>query len=202
MNQVDWVIESFRASPAAPPPPAQLLSSKGQPVYLPNLQHNNKALYYVKSSTACISGATAGILGLTNTTGFAFFFVTALSTGILFASFNCRGKPEKFYLTKREPVLSGLAENLFSYVLFWTRKFLRSYFSRSQYLRTYSGCSPLSDSFLLFSLYLRLIEHPNLSLDSLSVICIHYAHELLPSTVPTKESIREGDYRKIESEYI
>ncbi|GAA5843905.1 hypothetical protein JCM3766R1_005961, partial [Sporobolomyces carnicolor] len=70
--------------------------------------------------TACLAGATAGILGLTNTVGFLFFFVTALSTGIAFATFNCQAKPSKFYLTSREPILSGLAENLFSYVLFWT----------------------------------------------------------------------------------
>ncbi|GAA5874800.1 hypothetical protein JCM16303_002988 [Sporobolomyces ruberrimus] len=108
----------MRATPA--PPPSVLVSSSGQPVYLPNLQHNNKSLYYVKSTTACLAGSTAGILGLTNTIGFLFFFLTALSTGTVFALLNCRSKPGKYFLTKKEPVLSGLAENLFSYVLFWT----------------------------------------------------------------------------------
>ncbi|GAA5925557.1 Emc6p [Sporobolomyces koalae] len=105
---------------AAPPPPSVLLSSAGQPVYAPNLQHNNKALYYVKSTTACIAGATAGLLGLTNTIGFVFFFVTAFATGLLFALFNCHSQPSKFFLTAREPILGGVLENLFSYVLFWT----------------------------------------------------------------------------------
>ncbi|GAA6022900.1 hypothetical protein JCM11491_006621 [Sporobolomyces phaffii] len=107
------------ASPAPPAPPV-LLSAKAQPVYVPNLQHNNKALYYVKSTTACIAGATAGLLGLTNTLGFLFFFVTALATGIAFAACNCHARPANYFLSARDPVVSGLAENLFSYVLFWT----------------------------------------------------------------------------------
>ncbi|GAA5919598.1 hypothetical protein JCM1841_001070 [Sporobolomyces salmonicolor] len=117
-------------------------TSSGSPIYLQNLQHNNRALYYVKSSgflvcpsracspahpppslvaaTACIAGATAGLLGLTNLVGFAFFFLTALLVGGAFATVNCAGKPARYFVTAREPLVSGLLENLFSYVLFWT----------------------------------------------------------------------------------
>ncbi|GAA5904119.1 hypothetical protein JCM5296_000338 [Sporobolomyces johnsonii] len=95
-------------------------TSSGSPIYLHNLQHNNKSLYYVKSTTACIAGATAGLLGLTNLVGFAFFFLTALLVGGAFATVNCAGQPARYFVTAREPLVSGLLENLFSYVLFWT----------------------------------------------------------------------------------
>ncbi|GAA5831886.1 hypothetical protein JCM5353_008132 [Sporobolomyces roseus] len=108
-------------SRAAPPPSSQpLLSSSLQPIYTPNLQHNQKSLYYVKSTTSCIAGATAGILGLTNFIGFAFFFISTITVGVAFGALKCKGTSNKFFLGKAQVVTSGLAEGLFSYVLFWT----------------------------------------------------------------------------------
>ena len=194
-----------RAAPPPVPPPSLLSSSSGQPVYLPNLQHNQKSLYYVKSSkftpfsfslssflllslsnltlfvvvgvaTACLAGTTAGILGLTNLQGFLFFFLTTLLTGSSFTIFNCRLKPEKFFLNTRETVLSGLGEGLFSYVLFWTRKY--SLFFFLQVCETEPKSFFRISSFLFIGLYLRL---------RLCTTCLHYfTQEEIPQLVKAK----------------
>ncbi|GAA5842254.1 hypothetical protein JCM11251_006759 [Rhodosporidiobolus azoricus] len=106
---------------AAPGPAATgPITSSGQPIFLPNLAHNNKSLYYVKSTTALVAGATAGLLGLTNLRGFAFFLFTSLAVGLAFTAANCAGKPGRFFAKASEPVLAGTIGNLFSYVLAWT----------------------------------------------------------------------------------
>ncbi|BGP16431.1 hypothetical protein JCM10213_004013 [Rhodosporidiobolus nylandii] len=106
---------------AAAPPAAQgPVTASGAPVYLPSLVHNSKSLYYVKSTTALCAGATAGLLGLTNLVGFAFFFLTVFAVGGAFAAVNCAGKPGRYFLKASEPLLAGTLGNLFSYVLAWT----------------------------------------------------------------------------------
>ncbi|GAA6006987.1 hypothetical protein JCM10207_009161 [Rhodosporidiobolus poonsookiae] len=105
---------------AVAPPIAGPLTSSNQPVFLPNLINNNKSLYYVKSTTALVAGATAGLLGLTNLPGFAFFFLTSLAVGGAFAAVSCGGKPGKYFLKPSEPLHAGTMGNLFSYVLAWT----------------------------------------------------------------------------------
>ncbi|GAA5850556.1 hypothetical protein JCM8547_001912 [Rhodosporidiobolus lusitaniae] len=100
---------------SAPAPP---LTAASQPVFVPNLVHNNKALYYVKSTTALVAGCTAGILGLTNLRGFAFYLLTSLAVGAAFAAVNGGGK--RFFLKPSEPILAGTLSNAFSYVLAWT----------------------------------------------------------------------------------
>ena len=60
-------------------------------------------------------------MGLTNLIGFSFFFLTTLVVGFGFSVGKCRGKGGKYFLARGEEVTSGLAEGLFSYVLFWTR---------------------------------------------------------------------------------
>ncbi|GAA5989872.1 hypothetical protein JCM11641_001958 [Rhodosporidiobolus odoratus] len=105
---------------AAPPSAAGPVTSSGQPVFLPNLAHNSKSLYYVKSTTALVAGATAGLLGLTNLRGFAFFFLSSFAVGGAFTALSCGGKPGRYFLKPSEPLLSGTMGNLFSYVLAWT----------------------------------------------------------------------------------
>lgn len=130
---------------APPPQTTGPVTSSGQPVYIPNLVHNNKSLYYVKSSpsssllssffppprspllhlsstaTALVAGATAGILGLTNLRGFAFFLVTSLAVGAAFSAVNGGGK--RFFLKPSEALLAGTIGNAFSFVLAWTCAF-------------------------------------------------------------------------------
>ncbi|KAI5480611.1 hypothetical protein MNV49_000307 [Pseudohyphozyma bogoriensis] len=89
--------------------------------YLPNVVANAQSLYYVKSTSSSISGAVAGVLGLTNLSGFLFYLVSSVAVGIVFAALNCKGRPAAYFANKsREVVLGGLLDNAFSFVLFWT----------------------------------------------------------------------------------
>ncbi|GAA5983425.1 hypothetical protein JCM10908_000282 [Rhodotorula pacifica] len=82
--------------------------------------NNNKALYHVKSTSACIAGAFAGLLGLTNLNGFALYFAVSLGAGALYTLVNCRAKPARYFLKSSEPILSGTIGNCFPFILFWT----------------------------------------------------------------------------------
>ncbi|GAA6003817.1 Emc6p [Rhodotorula paludigena] len=82
--------------------------------------HNNRSLYYVKSTTACIAGATAGLLGLTNLAGFAFFLASSVTVGALYALANCGAQPSRYFLKSSEPLVAGTLGNCFSFILFWT----------------------------------------------------------------------------------
>ncbi|BGP35501.1 hypothetical protein JCM10296v2_007339 [Rhodotorula toruloides] len=95
-------------------------TSSGFPTFVPNLVHNQRALYYVKSTTACIAGSVAGILGLTNLHGFVLFFITSFGVGALYSAVNCGMKPSRYLPKASEPLLSGTLGNCFSSILFWT----------------------------------------------------------------------------------
>ena len=117
------------------------VTAAGQPVYLPNLVTNNQALYHVKSSksllfspkrcrtltparaaAACVAGALAGLLGLTNLNGFALYFAVSFGIGALYTLVNCKANPSRYFLKPSEPVLSGTVGNCFPFILFWTRE--------------------------------------------------------------------------------
>lgn len=135
---------------AAVAPPTTPTTSSGSPIFVPNLVHNQRALYYVKSSesglyllesssarqneltaalgpllsaTACIAGSVAGILGLTNLHGFVLFFITSFGVGALYSAINCGMKPSRYFPKASEPLLSGTLGNCFSFILFWTCEF-------------------------------------------------------------------------------
>lgn len=76
------------------------------------------------AATASIAGATAGILGLTNTRGFVFYFLSAALVGIAFPVLKGGGKGAGTYWPAgwREPITSGIVEHAAPFVLFWTRK--------------------------------------------------------------------------------
>ncbi|BGP32283.1 hypothetical protein JCM10296v2_004064 [Rhodotorula toruloides] len=105
---------------AAVAPPTAPTTLSGSPIFVPNLVHNQRALYYVKSTTACIAGSVAGILGLTNLHGFVLFFVTSFGVGALYSAVNCGMKPGRYFPKASEPLLSGTLGNCFSFILFWT----------------------------------------------------------------------------------
>lgn len=75
-------------------------------------------------ATACIAGATAGLLGLTNLAGFAFFLASSVTVGALYALANCGAQPSRYFLKSSEPLVAGTLGNCFSFILFWTRALL------------------------------------------------------------------------------
>ncbi|KAM0789117.1 hypothetical protein ACM66B_003172 [Microbotryomycetes sp. NB124-2] len=99
---------------AVPPPPA----------HAPLLKSNNNSLYYVKASSACLTGSLSGTLALPSLHGFALYFISSLITSALFIvlkmSKTTTKKPVYFQNGVRDVVLTGLGENLLAFVLFWT----------------------------------------------------------------------------------
>lgn len=86
--------------------------------------------------TACFSGAIAGILGLTNLTGFALYLATAVATGLTVAAVKCNFNVGKYSPQAHSDAgpqgavvvaswkgwveLMGLGqENLLGFLLFW-----------------------------------------------------------------------------------
>ena len=55
-----------------------------------SMRHNAAIVDYCRTSLSALSGATAGIIGLTSLYGFIFYFITAfmLSVSIIFFSLN------------------------------------------------------------------------------------------------------------------
>lgn len=76
------------------------------------------------AATASIAGATAGILGLTNTRGFIFYLLSAALIGVAFPTLKGGRKGAGVYWPSgwREPITSGVVEHAAPFVLFWTCK--------------------------------------------------------------------------------
>ncbi|XP_033105768.1 ER membrane protein complex subunit 6-like [Anneissia japonica] len=83
------------------------------------MRNNQSVIDYCRTSMSALSGATAGILGLTGLYGFIFYFITSfvLSTMLLIKA----GRNWSSYFFSWKPLLtSGLLGGLFTYILFWT----------------------------------------------------------------------------------
>ena len=73
-------------------------------------------------ATASIAGAVAGLLGLTNLSGFAFYLASSLTVGAFYALVNCQARPARYFAKASDVYLGGLLDNAFAFVLFWTRE--------------------------------------------------------------------------------
>jgi len=83
------------------------------------IRNNAAVLEYCKTAMSALSGVTAGLLGLTGTIGFAFYFIAAVTLWlmVLFRT----GSSWRNYFSSREALLTnGIFSGLFTYILFWT----------------------------------------------------------------------------------
>ncbi|CAD6577871.1 MAG: ER membrane complex subunit 6 [Cyphobasidiales sp. Tagirdzhanova-0007] len=86
-----------------------------------NLAHNERTLHYIRSTIASISGAVAGILGLTSYLGFLFYLLTSIWAACVLAICNTALKPRMYFKNGViETATQGLINNALSYTLFWT----------------------------------------------------------------------------------
>ncbi|GAA5813225.1 hypothetical protein MFLAVUS_006699 [Mucor flavus] len=84
-----------------------------------HVMHNARQLQYIRSCFAAIAGSAAGILGLTNLSGFLFY---ALSWTILSTLLIARtSRLNKYFIQGYKDILfDGVLGGLLSYILFHT----------------------------------------------------------------------------------
>ena len=80
---------------------------------------NSSIIDYCRTSAAAISGAAAGILGLTGLNGFAFFLVFSLALSLMLAM-KAGQNWNNYFTTRRQIWFDGMIGGLFTYVLLWT----------------------------------------------------------------------------------
>ncbi|KAI9313926.1 Rab5-interacting protein-domain-containing protein [Dichotomocladium elegans] len=87
----------------------------------PYIMHNAKQLQFIRSCFAAIAGSAAGILGLTNWTGFLFYALCWTVLAALLVVIKCKSQPGLYFVNGwRELVVDGAMNGLLSYILFHT----------------------------------------------------------------------------------
>lgn len=84
-----------------------------------HVQHNARQLQYVRSCFAAIAGSAAGILGLTNLSGFLFYAFCWIVLSVLLLS-RTSGGSKYFMNGYKDIVFNGAVGGLLSFVLFHT----------------------------------------------------------------------------------
>ncbi|KAF0309852.1 ER membrane protein complex subunit 6 [Amphibalanus amphitrite] len=82
------------------------------------VRSNSAVIEYCRTSMAALGGSTAGILGFTGLYGFLFFLLCNVTLWLLLLlkagiSWN------RFFVSRRSLLTSGLFSGMFTYVLFW-----------------------------------------------------------------------------------
>ncbi|CAK8680089.1 unnamed protein product [Clavelina lepadiformis] len=86
------------------------------------VRFNMSTAEYARTSVSALSGVVAGILGLTGLVGFAFYIFCALAlfAGLVLKTGGKKSESKRFFLSRRQLLLSGQFGAIFTYVLFWT----------------------------------------------------------------------------------
>lgn len=84
-----------------------------------HVMHNARQLQFIRSCFAAIAGSAAGILGLTNLSGFLFYAIGWIILSILLIT-KTSGVKKYFIHGYKDVVLDGAMGGLLSYTLFHT----------------------------------------------------------------------------------
>ncbi|KAJ3063574.1 hypothetical protein HDU98_000604 [Podochytrium sp. JEL0797] len=106
----------------APAPIEEEAEIKYNPVSPAAMQKNNHIILYARSTLALSCGAAAGILGLTGTTGFLFFFAASLVMSLALVA-KTGMSPDRYFPLNNgllHLATSDVLNSLSSYLLFWT----------------------------------------------------------------------------------
>ncbi|KAI9301613.1 hypothetical protein BJ944DRAFT_271226 [Cunninghamella echinulata] len=85
-----------------------------------HVAHNNKQLQFIRSCFAAITGSAAGILGLTNWSGFLFYGIFWTILSILLIIMKSSSPSKHFVFGWKDIVVNGAINGLLSYILFHT----------------------------------------------------------------------------------
>ncbi|KAH8363494.1 ER membrane protein complex subunit 6 [Drosophila takahashii] len=83
------------------------------------IRNNISAVEYCRTSMAAISGCAAGILGLSGTLGFLFYFLSVFVLWIM-VLLKSGTQWRKFFINRRNLLTNQFMGGLCTYVLFWT----------------------------------------------------------------------------------
>ncbi|KAH8414618.1 hypothetical protein KR215_010370 [Drosophila sulfurigaster] len=83
------------------------------------IRKNISAVEYCRTSMAAISGCAAGILGLSGTLGFLFYFVSVFVLWLMVLA-KSGIQWRKYFINRRNLLTNQFMGGLCTYVLFWT----------------------------------------------------------------------------------
>ncbi|WVQ96124.1 hypothetical protein IAU59_003226 [Kwoniella sp. CBS 9459] len=129
-------------NPTAPPPTAVHLSPDASPLHPPSVMHNSRVLSSLGTLSACFSGLIAGLLGLTNLSGFFLYVLSAAFTSLVLGALKCNFNISRYVPQANSAIGSGVPgaegsgpkgqewkgwwalsgigqENLLGFLLFW-----------------------------------------------------------------------------------
>ncbi|KAG0088054.1 ER membrane complex subunit 6 [Podila epicladia] len=81
---------------------------------------NSQTMTFIRSSYSAILGLAAGILGLTNWSGFVFYFVGSTFLSTLVFLVKAKASPSTYFRSPFDVFTEGVLGGLLSYILFWT----------------------------------------------------------------------------------
>ncbi|XP_059957784.1 ER membrane protein complex subunit 6-like [Mesoplodon densirostris] len=100
---------------------AAVVAKREGPLFISEaaVRGNAAVLDYCRTSVPALSGATAGILGLTGLYGFIFYLLTSILLSLLLI-LKAGRRWGKYFKSRRPLFTGGLIGGLFTNVLFWT----------------------------------------------------------------------------------
>ncbi|KAF9951226.1 ER membrane complex subunit 6 [Mortierella alpina] len=81
---------------------------------------NSQTMTFIRSSYSAILGLAAGTLGLTNLSGFIFYFLGSAFLSVLIFVLKTKASPALYFRQPLDVFTEGVLGGLFSYILFWT----------------------------------------------------------------------------------
>ncbi|KAF8977414.1 ER membrane complex subunit 6 [Entomortierella lignicola] len=81
---------------------------------------NSQTVTFMRSSYSAILGLAAGTLGLTNWSGFIFYFIGSAFLSLLIFIVKAKLSPGLYFRQSYNVFTEGIFGGLLSYILFWT----------------------------------------------------------------------------------
>ncbi|KAF9192115.1 ER membrane complex subunit 6 [Haplosporangium sp. Z 27] len=81
---------------------------------------NSQTVTFMRSSYSAILGLAAGTLGLTNWSGFIFYFIGSAFLSLLIFIVKAKFSPGLYFRQSYNVFTEGIFGGLLSYILFWT----------------------------------------------------------------------------------
>ncbi|KAG0055872.1 ER membrane complex subunit 6 [Gryganskiella cystojenkinii] len=81
---------------------------------------NSQTVTFIRSSFSAILGLAAGTMGLTNWSGFIFYFLGSAFLSLLIFLVKAKANPAPYFRQPTDVFTEGILGGMLSYILFWT----------------------------------------------------------------------------------